>query len=194
MKSLGLCDVLYHTCFNNVSCMKANGMPRAPNIVVSRASEICNYSFHLVGGRDLYRCGQSAQNGSPEAPDCPQRGADPGLTSNCSFYFSCTGVVSQHLSANLKNKGFRNSSLFQAHRFALLFDARGTFLEQQTSKQTNRQTDKQTNKQTNNPNKQTKKQTNKQTNKQINNQNTPNQTKQTNKLTKNKETNKQPNK
>ena len=81
-KASAFCHALYHTCANDASCMHENGMPRAPNIVQARAFEICNYCLHLVGGRDLYRCGQSTHNGSPEAPDRPRRGADPGLTSS----------------------------------------------------------------------------------------------------------------
>ena len=52
LKALAFSHALYHQVVNDAVCMAENGMPRASNLVQSRASEICNYCLHLVGGRD----------------------------------------------------------------------------------------------------------------------------------------------
>ena len=51
LKALAFRHALYHACVNGVSFMKEDGLPRAPSIVLSRASEISNHCSHLVGGR-----------------------------------------------------------------------------------------------------------------------------------------------
>ena len=52
LKALAFSHALYHQVENDAVCMKENGMPRASSVVQSRASEICNYCLHLVGGRE----------------------------------------------------------------------------------------------------------------------------------------------
>ena len=51
LKTLAFCHALYHTCVNDIACIDENGTPRSFYLVQKRASEICNYCLHLVGGR-----------------------------------------------------------------------------------------------------------------------------------------------
>ena len=51
LKTLAFCHALYHSCVKDTVCIAENGMPKSPYIVQKRASEICNYCLHLVGGR-----------------------------------------------------------------------------------------------------------------------------------------------
>jgi hypothetical protein len=52
LKALAFSHALYHQVVNDAVCMAENNMPRASRIVQTRASEICNYCLHLVGGRE----------------------------------------------------------------------------------------------------------------------------------------------
>ena len=51
VKAWAFSHALYHAVVNDVSCVRENSMPRASSIVQSRASEVCNYCLHVVGGR-----------------------------------------------------------------------------------------------------------------------------------------------
>ena len=51
LEALAFRHTLYHTCVNDVCCVKEDGLPRAASIVQSRASGNCNYCLRLVGGR-----------------------------------------------------------------------------------------------------------------------------------------------
>ena len=51
LQTLAFCHALYHTCVNDTACIDESGMPRSHYLVQKRATEICNYCLHLVGGR-----------------------------------------------------------------------------------------------------------------------------------------------
>ena len=51
LKTLAFCHALYHTCVNDMQCMRADGMPRGAQVVQHRAHENSNFCLHLVGGR-----------------------------------------------------------------------------------------------------------------------------------------------
>ena len=50
LRRLAFSHALYHSCVNDTSCIKEDGMPFSSEIVLARASESCNYCIHLIGG------------------------------------------------------------------------------------------------------------------------------------------------
>ena len=51
LKALAFCHSLYHSCVNDPVCISVTGVPFSPTRVQCRASEICGFSLHQVGGR-----------------------------------------------------------------------------------------------------------------------------------------------
>ena len=50
LKRLAFCHSLYHTCVNNNECVRENGMPYPQATVLARASQLCHFCIHRIGG------------------------------------------------------------------------------------------------------------------------------------------------
>ena len=51
LKSLAFCHSLYHSVVNDPECISVTGMPFDSARVQRRATEVCGFSLHMVGGR-----------------------------------------------------------------------------------------------------------------------------------------------
>ena len=51
LKTLAFCHSLYHSVVNDPECISGTGMPFNSARVQRRASEVCGFSLHMVGGR-----------------------------------------------------------------------------------------------------------------------------------------------